>query len=83
MFPTHLLSNLLIHDEAGQYGQREHHHGQTVVSQEVDQSSVEGLHVVLQEDTNITHQTLRAVCMDEVLLADHLTVQMLCDCTCI
>lgn len=46
--PTYLLSNLLIQSEAGQYGQREDHHSQTVVSQEVDQSTVEWLHVVLQ-----------------------------------
>lgn len=46
--PTYLLSNLLIEREAGEYGQREDHHSQTVVGQEVDQRAVERLHVGLR-----------------------------------
>lgn len=52
VIPTYLLSNLLIQCEAGQYGQSEDNHSQTVVSQEVDQSAVERLHVLLQEHRN-------------------------------
>lgn len=44
---TYLLSNLLIQREAGEYGQCEDHHSQTVVSQEVNQGAVESLHIVL------------------------------------
>jgi len=46
----HLLSDLLAQREAGQDGQREDHHGQTVVGQEVDERSVERLHEVLRRD---------------------------------
>lgn len=46
---TYLLSHLLIQSEAGQNGQRENHHRQAVVSQEVDQCSVERLHVILHK----------------------------------
>lgn len=58
VFPTYLLSNLLIQCEAGQYGQSEHDHSQTVVSQEVDQSAIERLYVLLHEyrNTRFTHK---------------------------
>lgn len=52
--PTYLLSNLLIQSEAREYRQCEDHHGQTVVSQEVDQSAIERLHIVLQQQTVVT-----------------------------
>lgn len=53
LFPAHLFAHLLSQCQAGQYGQREDHNGQTVVSQEVDQRAVERLHVVLQGHTQI------------------------------
>lgn len=55
VFPTYLLSNLLIQSEAGQYGQREDHHRQTVVSQKADQSTIERFHIVLQEYRHMLH----------------------------
>lgn len=51
---TDLLSDLLVERQAGQDGQGEHHHGQAVVGQEVDERAVERLHVVLEEQTEQT-----------------------------
>lgn len=52
-FPIYLLSDLLIKSEAGQDGQSEYHHSQTVVSQEVDQHTVKWLHIILKQRTHI------------------------------